>query len=408
MRNLTKLILLPLMMMGASTLIACEEEIQRPEVIEPLMPDKGQEGTAGSIGETEFTQVAVFNAGAGNEVFRIPSIVTAPDGSVLIFAEHRHNSWYDKSYTDVVCKRSTDGGKTWSLATSITGAINDGGYAFMDPTPVVDKKTGKIFLFCTRWIKGSGNDGAGNNLAFMSVSTDNGATWTKPLDVSSQILAPGMTSSGFGPGHGIMIEEGKFAGRLVVITRQYNGKSNVGYAIYSDDNGNSWHCGSETKGGEAQIAEAGENRLYMNIRSGASRYTATSIDGGKSWSTPTADGALPVVDGGCEASVLGVGDEIVFYCGPSSGAASSGHDNRYGLKLFRSAVGGSAWSRSQILYELASGYSDMTILQDGSLAIVFEAGPEKGFIKQANRPPGWMRLDILILPKEITDYDYWF
>ena len=50
----------------------------------------------------------------------------------------------------------------------------------------------------------------------------------------------------------------------------------------------------------------------------------------------------------------------------------------------------------------------MTVLEDGRLAIVFEAGPEKGFVKQANRPPGWMRLDILILPKEITDYDYWF
>ena len=408
MRHFVKLLLFPLMLLGASSLTACEEEIQRPEVTEPLMPDRGAEGTAGSIGGTEFTQLAVFNAGAGNEVFRIPSVVTAADGSVIIFAEHRHNSWYDKSYTDVVCKRSTDGGKTWSVATSITGLINDGGYAFMDPTPVLDKKTGKIFLFCTRWIKGSGNDGAGNNLAFMSVSSDNGATWSKPEDVSSRILAPGMTSSGFGPGHGIMIEEGKYAGRLVVITRQYNGKSNVGYAIYSDDNGATWQCGNETRGGEAQIAVAGKDRLYMNIRSGASRVAATSVDGGKSWSTPVADGALPVVEGGCEASVLGVGDDIVFYCGPGSGPASNGHDNRYALKLFRSAVGGSAWSRSQVLYDMASGYSDMTVLQDGSLAIVFEAGPEKGFVKQANRPPGWMRLDILILPKEITDYDYWF
>jgi len=408
MRKITSLLLFPLLLAGVSTMTACEEEITRPKVTEPLMPDRGAEGTAGSIGSAEVTQLAVFNAGAGNEVFRIPSIVTASDGSVIIFAEHRHNSWYDKSFTDVVCKRSTDGGKTWSVATSITGLINDGGYAFMDPTPVLDRKTGKIFLFCTRWIKGSGNDGAGNNLAFMSVSSDNGATWSKPEDVSSRILAPGMTSSGFGPGHGIMIEEGKYAGRLVVITRQYNGKSNVGYAIYSDDNGNTWQCGNETTGGEAQIAEAGENRLYMNIRKGASRYTATSLDGGKSWSTAMADGALPVVDGGCEASILGVGDNIVFYCGPASGPASSGHDNRYALKLFRSAVGGSAWSRSQVVYDMASCYSDMTVLEDGRLAIVFEAGPEKGFVKQANRPPGWMRLDILILPKEITDYDYWF
>ena len=50
----------------------------------------------------------------------------------------------------------------------------------------------------------------------------------------------------------------------------------------------------------------------------------------------------------------------------------------------------------------------MTILKDGSLAIIFEAGDEKGFIKSANRVPGWLRLDLMILPAEVTDYDYWF
>ena len=403
-----KLFLLSFMCSFMGVMTACEEEIQRPEVVTPLMPDKGPEGTVGTIGSAEISQTVVFNSGAGNEVYRIPSVVTANDGSVLVFAEHRHNSWLDKSYTDVVCKRSTDGGLHWSSATSITNAINGGNYAFMDPTPVVDKKTGKIYVFFTRWLKGSNNAGAVNNVAYMSESSDNGVTWTTPVDISSQILAQGMTSSGFGPGHGIMIQEGKYAGRMVLITRQYNGSSNVGYAIYSDDNGKTWTCGSSTTGGEAQIAEAGLNRLYMNIRRGAARYTSTSVDGGKTWSTAVEDGSLPVVDGGCQASVIGVGDDMVFYCGPSSGPASNGHDNRYGLKLYRSAVSGVSWSRSQLLYEMASGYSDMTVLQDGSLAIIFEAGSEKGFIKQSNRPAGWMRLDFLVLPKEVTDYDYWF
>ena len=120
-------------------LSACEEEIQRPEVIEPLMPDKGPEGTGGSIGSAEITQTVVFQAGAGQEVLRLPSVVTAKDGSVIVFAEDRHRSWRDKSYTDVVCKRSTDNGVTWSAAVSITGQLNQGGFAFMDPTPVVDK-----------------------------------------------------------------------------------------------------------------------------------------------------------------------------------------------------------------------------------------------------------------------------
>ena len=65
-------------------------------------------------------------------------------------------------------------------------------------------------------------------------------------------------------------------------------------------------------------------------------------------------------------------------------------------------------TRSQLLYDLAAGYPDMTLLGDGRLAIVFEAGPEKGFITRSSRPAGWMRLDVLILPREVADYGYWF
>lgn len=393
-----------LLLAGATVSTACDNEIKRPDVTDPLMPDKGPEGSE-SIGTASVTRVSVFHSGTGNQVYRIPSVITANDGSILIFCEDRHNSWMDKSYTDIVCKRSTDNGTSWSASKSITGSVNAGDYAFMDPTPVIGAD-GKIIIFFTRWNKL--NTDVTNNRAFMSVSTDNGETWSVPEDVSDKILVDGMFSAGFGPGHGIMIKEGKYAGRLVVITRQHNGTTGSSYCIYSDDNGTSWQHGTATQSGEAQIAESGKDKLHLNIRRGAYRYTTSSTDGGNSWATPLSDGALPVIEGGCEASVLGTGDDIVFYCGPAGGPASSGHDNRYGLKLFRSNVHGTTWSRNQVLYELAAGYSDMTILEDGRLAIVFEAGPEKGFIKSANRAPGWMRLDLMILPAELTDYNYWF
>lgn len=395
-------------LMTLSTIVSgCEKEIQRPEVTEPLMPDLGPEGTAGTIGSAEVTRTTVFSAAANNEVFRIPSVITAKDGSILVFAEDRHESWRDKSYTDVVVKRSTDNGKTWSAAVSITGSLNAGDFAFMDPTPVLDENTGTIYLFCNRW--NELNTDYTNNRAFMSKSTDHGATWSNPVDVTDQIVNAGMYCGGFGPGHGIMIKEGRYAGRLVLITRQNSatGSGNC-YAIYSDDGGSSWSIGGAVSSGEAQIAEAGEDKLYINIRRGAARYSSFSLDGGASWSAAQQDVSLPSVDGGCQASVLGTGSNMVFYCGPESGAASDGHDNRYGLKLFRSATSGSGWTRSQVLYEMASGYSDMTLLQDGRMAIIFEAGDEKGFIKTSNRVPGWLRLDLMVLPAEITDYDYWF
>ena len=387
---------------------SCEEEIIRPEVTEPLMPDLGPEGTAGSIGTAEVTQKVVFSAGPSGQTYRIPAMVTAKDGSLLIFAEDRHASWKDKGFTDIVVKRSEDNGVNWSGQTGITNSINDGGYAFMDPSPIVDEETGTIYLFFNRWKKY--NTDVTNNRAFMSVSEDHGKTWSVPEDVSGNILAPGMFCAGFGPGHGIQIRQGRYKGRLITITRQNDGSRGYCYSIYSDDHGKTWNVGTEVQSGESQIAESGEDQLYLNIRRGSTRECSFSNDGGRTWSPSAPDASLPTVNGGCEASVLGTGNNTVFYCGPGSGPEVSGHDNRYNLKLFRSASSAKMWTRSQVLYEMASGYSDMTLLQDGRLAIVFEAGSEKGFIKTGGnvRPVGWMRLDLLILPAQITDYDYWF
>jgi len=75
----------------------------------------GGGGEIGTIMMSDVKQITVFNSGDdGVNTYRIPSIVTAKDGSLLVFAEARYTSWQDKSYTDVVVKRSTDGGLTWS------------------------------------------------------------------------------------------------------------------------------------------------------------------------------------------------------------------------------------------------------------------------------------------------------
>lgn len=397
-----------LLVMLPCALSACaDDEIKRPDVTAPLMPELGPEGTEGTISLSQIESSTPFTAGTGANSYRIPSIVTAGDGSLLVFCEARHESWMDKSHTDIVVRRSTDNGKSWSEAVNLTASANGGEYAFMDPTPVADTETGKIFLFCCRW--GKSDADATKTRAFRVVSTDNGATWGAPEDVTATVIREGYYSSGFGPGSGIRISRGKYAGRLIFPSRQYDGTSSSGVAVYSDDHGATWKIGSEVLGGECQIAEAGENSLTINVRKGSDRYSAFSKDGGKTWSQAAKDGGLPSFESGCHASVCGAGGNTVLYCGPKGGAKTTSNDNRYELMLYRSPTGAESWTRNEMLYELAAGYPDMTLLEDGRLAIVFEAGPEKGFTRKGgNRPAGWMRLDVLILPKEVTDYGYWF
>lgn len=386
---------------------ACaDDEIERPAVTEPLMPDLGPEGAEGTIALSEIARAVAFTAGEESHSYRIPALVTAVDGSLLLFAEARRETWKDKSWTDVVVKRSADGGATWSQAVNLTAAVNDGAYAFMDPAPVVDAGTGNVYLFCCRWNKG--NAEAKNNRAFLIVSSDNGATWGEPKDVTERVVMPGWYCSGFGPGSGIRIAEGRYAGRLILASRQFDGSSSTGVALYSDDGGATWRIGSKVLGGESQIADCGHDRLTINIRKGADRYSAFSKDGGVTWTTAMKDAGLPSLASGCHAGVCGVGGTTVFYCGPAGGVATSSNDNRSGLTILRSMTGGDLWTRSRMLYELASGYADMTLLPDGRLAVAFEAGPEKGFIRRSDRPAGWMRIDVLVLPAEVTDRGYWF
>jgi hypothetical protein len=59
--------------------------------------------------------VPVFTSGAdGYKGYRIPSVIRAANGDLLAFAEARKNGLGDAGDIDLVLKRSTDGGLSWS------------------------------------------------------------------------------------------------------------------------------------------------------------------------------------------------------------------------------------------------------------------------------------------------------
>lgn len=66
--------------------------------------------------------------------FRIPAIVRAPDGTLLAFAEGRVDNACDEGDIDIVSKRSTDGGKTWSALARIA---DNGPHKVGNPVPMV-------------------------------------------------------------------------------------------------------------------------------------------------------------------------------------------------------------------------------------------------------------------------------
>ena len=78
-----------------------------------LFSIKGEAQTTEQSDFSGLKKCTVFSAGDDNvNSYRIPSLLTTKDGTLLVFCEARRDSWRDKSRTDIVVKRSEDTGKT--------------------------------------------------------------------------------------------------------------------------------------------------------------------------------------------------------------------------------------------------------------------------------------------------------
>lgn len=76
-------------------------------------------------------------------------------------------------------------------------------------------------------------------------SDDDGATWTEPRDITSQVKQPWMRFFGTSPGNGIQLQHGAHNGRILIPV-YYNHEEGITFscaAMYSDDGGDTWQLG---------------------------------------------------------------------------------------------------------------------------------------------------------------------
>lgn len=324
----------------------------------------------------------VFHKGEGGyQVFRIPALIAAADGTLLTIAEGRVDSRADDAQIRLVMKRSTDNGMTWSESSVIHA---DGENTVGNPSPVLDAETGIIWLFFSR----------NNKEVWLTSTADAGLTWREPVDVTGQIRSEQHTGSyATGPGHGIQLAVGPRKGRLLIPAYagyleaegfQAGSKSLV---IYSDDHGKSWQASPPTQeevtggpdGNECMLVEMSNGEIYMTIRNNTAkggRAYAVSHDGGSSWSKVRCDPRLP--EPVCQASVLRYSlpsrSEVALYAAPSVTAKDRKDKSaRQKISLWVSEDQGKTWGAQKLLYDGKSAYSDMAVLRDGSIGVLFEA-----------------------------------
>lgn len=309
-------------------------------------------------------ETTVFESGEqGYHTFRIPAVVKTKENTLLAFCEGRKSGRGDAGDIDMVLKRSTDGGKTWGPLELVYEEGNDQPITIGNPAPVVDQSTGVIWLpFCRN-----------NDRVFITSSSDDGKTWSKPTEITKDVKADDWTWYATGPVHGIQLTTGKHKGRLLIPCDhrvekgpwEHKGRSHM---IYSDDHGKTWQRGEPTDWAmnECTVAELADGEILLNMRSyrkRGCRAVAFSKDGGETWSECEDASSLP--EPVCQGSLLLHGDTY-FFCNPAS---SKG---RHHLTL-RSSEDGKTWNKGLLICEGSSAYSDLVSLtKDEGIGVLYE------------------------------------
>ena len=338
--------------------------------------------------------VGVRHAGDDNSAaFRIPGLVTTNKGTLLGVYDVRYNSSVDlQEHVDVGLSRSTDGGKTWEkmrlpLAFGETGGLPAAQNGVGDPSILVDTKTNTVWVVAA-WTHGMGNQRAWwsshpgmdvNHTAqlVMSKSTDDGKTWSEPINVTEQVKDPSWYFLLQGPGRGITMSDG-----TLVFPIQYIGSDRIPNAgiMYSKDSGKTWkiHNHARTNTTEAQVAEVEPGVLMLNMRDnrGGSRAVYTTTDLGETWKEHESS-RTALIEPVCMASLISVKakdnvlkKDILIFSNPNS------TKNRNNMTIKVSLDGGKTWSpEHQVLVDegYGWGYSCLSMVDKETVGILYES-----------------------------------
>ncbi len=343
---------------------------------------------AGSAAE----QTDVFVSGRdGYHTYRIPAILRAQNGDLLAFCEGRKTGGGDAGDIDLLLKRSHDGGRTWSAQQVIW---DDADNTCGNPCPVLDTSTGAIWLLLTHNL---GTDKEkdivaqtvrGSRTVWLASSTDNGATWTNPAEITATTKAPNWTWYATGPGIGIQIQHGPHAGRLLIpcdysVNDSTDHKKVIrgSHVIFSDDHGKSWQLGGALAPhmNECQVAELFDDRgtLLIDMRSyrgHAARAESRSADGGATWSQPTDVPTL--VEPVCQASLLRAdAAKLLLFSNPAD------PKKRVNLTVRASADDAQTWREIAVLHAGPAAYSCLVALSATEAGCLYERGDKSPYEK---------------------------
>ena len=335
---------------------------------------------------------------AGFKCHRIPALTTATNGWIIAAWDGRPETCQDAPQANsIVYRISKDGGKSWTpIQTALAGTPGANKVGFSDPSFVVDRTTGTIFLFSVKSFDAGlfqsqlGTDPNARNILHAHVveSHDNGQTWVNPRTITDQVTAgyEGQWFTRFASsGEGIQLRYGAHAGRLIQQYAVANAGSTslMAVSVYSDDHGATWKPGAPSEGSadENKVVELSDGRLLLNSRTqgtAGQRLEAISYDGGQTWgpfrhnwdlTDPRNNASIiraypNAPQGSARARVL------LFSNADSSTARANG-------TIRVSYDDGFTWNEGKVFESGDMAYSTLHALNDGTWGLLYETGGYK-------------------------------
>ncbi|MEG1562622.1 MAG: sialidase family protein [Bacteroides sp.] len=346
---------------------------------------------------------ALRQAGDDNvHSYRIPGLVTTNTGTLLGVYDVRHQTNIDlQEDIDIGLSRSEDHGKSWEPMKII---IDMGEYNGLpqaqngigDPAILVDQVTNQIWVSAV-WVHGLSNARAwgsvrsgmspedGTGQLILVKSSDDGRTWSKPINLTSQVKSEDITMLLQGPGRGITMQDGTlvFAVQYKSIKNKEKGEVAI---ITSIDRGITWQRSNsiptEELISEPQVAEITPGCLMINARTSAPcRFVAFTNNLGKSWKQHTTSGTA-LTDPGCMGSLLSVSKannvlnkNILLFSNPNNTAERPAMSGRKNITIKASLDSGKTWPKSYQINldeEQGWGYSCLTLIDNETIGILYE------------------------------------
>ncbi|MFH0762151.1 MAG: exo-alpha-sialidase [Bacteroidota bacterium] len=323
----------------------------------------------------------LFSGGdGGSKYYRIPAIVKARDGSLITATDKRWDYPYDlPCHIDVVIRRSTDDGQTWSDPVTIAGEGTEVGFG--DPALVLNRKNGEVICLC------ASDKGYFHSTAYFPIriyqvkSTDNGITWSVPQDITTQIygsessdpVTKNWQAAFVSSGSATQLSSGRLMASIPV--RESSSRDISNFVIYSDDDAQTWqvstYCAA-VDGNEAKLVELDNGYVLMSIRNYGTRKFSISKDHGMTWSTPFAQ--HEILDPFCNGDLIrytalsdGYNRNRLLHSIPYS-------DCRENVTVLLSYSEGETWPIRKTVCSGASAYSSLAVLNDGTIGMYYEVG----------------------------------